>query len=136
MEITIKNNIIILKAQGVKLKAYQTSQLEYYGFERANIEYRKHSKNILKDFLRLKDFFLQEKISFKPSPVLSELLKNKFEQKDEISFLINSARNFKEGNYDVKSFVTFNHFLKSLPRRLKEHQKKLLFITKNRKSVV
>jgi len=111
----------------MKLKSYQLSQLEYYGFIQVGKEYQKVSKNINQDILKVSDFFTQENIHFD----ITDLIGKKYSahEKDSKSFLKNLsiAKNYKYGKVDIKSFRLFSSFLDKLPRTLKDHQKKAAY---------
>lgn len=121
MKISLEvNTIILIEVQ--KLKKYQISQLEYYGFQNEEGIYRKSSSNLEFDILTIVNFANEDNIPVSLSSEVQILLEKNQQRKEELSKTFQLAKQIKNGNLDLKTFQGFKKFTDSLPRKLKQHQ--------------
>jgi len=126
LEISLENNLLRITVVD-DLKKYQISQLEYYGFFKANNELAKRSTDLQADLQKVIGFFKDEEISFTIDTVVGAFLAEVSKKQSQLSATFDIAKNIKDGQLDYATFNDFTSFLEGLPRKLKQHQLKAAY---------
>jgi SNF2 family DNA or RNA helicase len=126
LELSVENNFIVLH-KVEKLKKYQISQLEYYGFRMLNGNLLKVSSNIETDTIKILNFLKEEHLDTIVSSSVQDIIVNSNARKEKLSLLFKEANEIKKGNLNIASFKEFSDFAETLPRKLKVHQIKAAF---------
>lgn len=127
MKISVENNIILISGADSAIKKYQVAQLNYFGYERIESQYRKRSLDIATDLLKVLSYFENEKIDIEKDSYVQQIITNVDKRKLAQKELFILAKQIKDGKINLKSIEGFTSFLNTLPRKLKPHQIKAAF---------
>lgn len=119
----------------VELKAYQKSQLGFWGFNKSGEEYEASVAEPGALLFKIINYFTSEKIPFSVSSGCQGLLARIQGSKDEFDTVRHTGKEYKDGTYEQKSLPGFINFLKGITTRpLKLHQLKAaghLYLVRN-----
>lgn len=129
MFLQIVDNRILINNYEKELKGYHINQLLFWGFSKNQKEQSlelaiENDANLIK----VVNYFEKEAISFKLSSPALDIINNETARLKEFGRLKQLGKEFKETKINNKNFEEFVQFtLKSIPRKLKEHQLKAAY---------
>lgn len=109
------------------LKRYQISQIEYYGYIKAENYCKKKSENIEADLLKIIGYLNEEKIIYELSENTNDIINKTIQKRNELESIFVKAKQIKEEAILDDDFYNFKRFTDTLPRKLKPHQLKSAF---------
>jgi len=129
MEIDINNTEIQINLNSnEKIFPYVFSQFEFYGLNRTKSNsYVKNCIRIENELIVIITFLENEKINFKLSADAQKIVKKYHQKIENHKILLDKAISIKNGVIEEDSFIVFLDFLKTLPRKLKNHQIKAAY---------
>lgn len=128
MLLTVSNNAIIIKnlIEG-ELRKYHVSQLEFYGYKKADGYFIKYCQSLDTDALKLEQYLRDEDLHFHVSNAFSQLINSVLDAENERSDLLEKGQRIKTNKFNLDEINQFMLDLSHLPRTLKDHQVKAAF---------
>ena len=127
MFIEIDIDRIVLSQHKNALKRYQISQLDFFGYKLVEDNYILKTSSLNKELTRIIDYLNIEGVKFKMSIEANNFFLRIIESNNHKESLSKIGKSIKNGNFNKDEFNTFNEFLNTLPRNLREHQRKASF---------
>lgn len=129
MDIDIREDVVKVSFHNNELKSSFRNQLLYFGYKLVidNNSYIYDGGNSLDVAIRTYKYFSHNLLDVNASQNLLDALDLENSKKIQFDQLKDKAIKFKNGTFVAKEFKEYKNFLKSLPRKLKEHQVKSSF---------